>query len=102
MKSVNEVENQKQEEGIEQNQEISSEQQTQPVNVEELLITIFYIVDKWFIANEEKHKMVGRKASFSNSEVATLILMMDFLPFPSERQFLAFIRANYLYPLSEK
>ena len=41
--------------------------------------------------------MVGRKARFSNSEVATLVLMMDFLPFPSERQFLAFIRANYLY-----
>ena len=58
MKSVNEVKNQKQEEAIdeEQNpqQDTSSEQQAQPVNVEEPLITIFYIVDNWFIANEEK------------------------------------------------
>ena len=100
MKSVNEAENQKQEEGIEQEenpQQAVSSKEAQPINIEDLFITIFYIVDNWFIANEEKRKMVGRKASFSNSEIATLMLMMDFLPFPSERQFLAFIRANYLY-----
>ena len=101
MTSVSQDENQKQEKAAEQEQnsqqDTSSEQKAMPVNVEDLFITIFFIVDNWFMANEEKHKMVGRKASFSNSEVATLVLMMDFLPFPSERQFLAFIRANYLY-----
>ena len=101
MKSLNQDENQKQEKAVEQEQssqqETSSKEHAQPVNVEDLFITIFFIVDNWFIANEEKHKMFGRKASFSNSEVATLVLMMDFLPYPSERQFLAFTRANYLY-----
>ena len=32
----------------------------------------------------------------SDSEILTLALLMDFLPFPGEIQFLGFIRANYL------
>ncbi len=39
----------------------------------------------------------GAKPIFSDSEVITLLLM-DFLPFPGECQFLEFIRAHYLFP----
>ncbi len=39
---------------------------------------------------------VGKKPAFTDSEVITLMLTMDLIPFPSEREFLAFIRANYL------
>lgn len=38
----------------------------------------------------------GPKPEFSDSEVITLMLALDFLPFPSETQFIAYIRANYL------
>ncbi len=38
----------------------------------------------------------GAKPVFSDSEVITLLLLMDFLPFPGETQFLGFIRAHYL------
>ena len=62
MRSVNEDKKQKQEASEqEQNsqQDTLSKEEAKSVNVEDLLITIFYIVDNWFIANEEKHKMVG-------------------------------------------
>jgi len=39
---------------------------------------------------------VGAKPSFSDSEMLTLMLAHDFVPFPSETQYLAFIRANHL------
>jgi hypothetical protein len=38
----------------------------------------------------------GCKPEFSDSEVLTLLLAMDYLPFPGETQFLGYIRANYL------
>ena len=63
------------------------------------LATIVYVqVDDWYQA--EGVKLLagkrGRKARFSDSEVITLVLLMDFLPFPGETQYLGFIRANYL------
>lgn len=39
---------------------------------------------------------VGAKAKFSDSEMLTLMLGHEFVPYPSERQYLAFLRANYL------
>jgi hypothetical protein len=43
---------------------------------------------------------VGAKPIFSDSEVITLMLAMDFLAFESETQSLSFMRANYheLFP----
>jgi hypothetical protein len=64
-----------------------------------MLLTIIYVlVDDWYQAEGQallKGK-VGRKPTFSDSEVITLMLAMDFIPFPSETQFIGFIRANYL------
>ena len=44
--------------------------------------------------------LAGAKPRFSDSEVMTLLLLMDFLPFPGETQFLGFVRANHraLFP----
>ncbi len=68
------------------------------VDVETLLTVIFVLVDDWYLA--EGYRLLkgkrGAKPVFSDSEVLTLLLAMDFFPFPGETQFLGFIRANYL------
>ena len=38
----------------------------------------------------------GPASVFSESEMLTLLLAMDYFPYPGEQQFLGFIRANYL------
>jgi len=68
------------------------------VDMETLFTVIFVIVDDWY-QQYGVHLLKGKrgaKPAFSDSEVITLLLAMDFIPFPSERQFWAFIRANYL------
>ena len=69
------------------------------IDMETLIIVIFVIVDDWYW--QEGIKLLpgkpGAKPTFSDSELITLILCMDIIPFPSERQFYQFIRANYLY-----
>ena len=37
----------------------------------------------------------GAKSEMSDSEIMTLALVMDYLPFPGETQFIGFVRANY-------
>ena len=68
------------------------------IDMETLIIVIFVIVDDWYW--QEGIKLLpgkpGAKPTFSDSELITLILCMDIIPFPSERQFYQFIRANYL------
>lgn len=63
-----------------------------------LLTIIFVLVDDWFQA--EGYKLLqgkpGSKAVFSDSEVLTLLLAQDYLPYPGERQYIASIRANFL------
>jgi len=68
------------------------------VSFEELATITYVLTDDWY-QKEGKNlvrETVGQKPVFSNSEVLTLLLLMDFLPFPGEGQFLGFIRANYL------
>ena len=63
------------------------------------LATIVYVlVDDWYLLHGVKllQGKRGRKPRFSDSEVITLLLLMDYLPFPGETQYLGFIRANYL------
>jgi hypothetical protein len=59
---------------------------------------IFVLVDDWYKEHGIRYLKgkPGAKPEFSDSEVITLLLAMDFIPFPSETQFLGFIRANYL------
>lgn len=69
------------------------------VDMETLITVIFVIVDDWYQQRGVKFLQGKRgcKATFSDSELITLILCMDIIPFPSERQFYQFIRANYLW-----
>jgi len=41
-------------------------------------------------------RTVGSKPEFSDNEMLTLMLAIDFFAFTSERRFVEFIRANYL------
>jgi hypothetical protein len=68
------------------------------ITITDLLTTIFVLVDDWYQDHGKRFLFgkVGSKPEFSDSEVMTLVLAMEFIPFPSETQFLGFIRANYL------
>jgi len=68
------------------------------ITVTELLTVIFVLVDDWYQTQGVQYLKgkPGPKPEFSDSEVITLVLVMDYIPFPSETQFLAFMRANYL------
>lgn len=64
----------------------------------DLLTIIYVLVDDWYRVYGVRwlHGKPGCKPGFSDSEVLTLLLAMDYLPFPGETQFLGYIRANYL------
>ena len=51
----------------------------------------------WYQSQKKsaKRQTPGAKAEMSDSEIVTLGLMMDYIPFPGETQFVNFIRANY-------
>lgn len=65
---------------------------------EDLCTIVFVLVDDWYLAHGRKmlKGKRGQKPVFSDSEVITLLLLMDYLPYPGETQFLGFMRANYL------
>ena len=61
-----------------------------PISFADLLTTIYVMVDDW---NQETYpqplkKRAGVAAVFSDSEVMTLMLAHDYLPYPGETQFL--------------
>lgn len=62
-----------------------------------LMITVFVLVDDWYQQQQASvpEYRRGAQTQFSDSEVLTLALLMDYVPFPGETQFLGFIRANY-------
>ena len=68
------------------------------IDVPTLLTIIFVLVDDWYqhYGHHLKPTLPGSKPTFSESEMLTLLLVMDYLPYPGEEQFLGFIRANYL------
>ena len=72
------------------------------INMETLLTTIYVMVDDWY---QEKGQQllagkVGRKPIFSDSEVITLMIAEDLMPYPGEAQYIGYIRANHgeLFP----
>lgn len=70
--------------------------------MEDLLLVVYCLVDSWYQAKGAPllGRTVGAKPTFSDSEMLTLMLAIDFFEFTSERRFVAFIRANYrtLFP----
>lgn len=73
------------------------------ITISDLLTIIFVLVDDWYQAygNNLLAGKVGKKPVFRDSEVMTLVLAEDFIPYSAETQYLEFIRANYL-PLFPK
>jgi hypothetical protein len=72
------------------------------ITISDLLTIIFVLVDDWY--QDEGVKLLrgkpGKKPEFTDSEVMTLMLAQDFIPYPSETQYVEYIRANYydLFP----
>jgi len=68
------------------------------IPITDILTIIFVLVDDWY--QKEGRKLlkgkVGKKPIFTDSEVITLMVAQDFIPFGSETQYLGFMRANYL------
>lgn len=67
------------------------------IDFSSLMIVVFVLVDDWYQCQFAplQQQRPGAKVEFSDSEVLTLALLMDYVPFPGETQFLGFIRANY-------
>ena len=68
------------------------------ITISDLLTTMFVLVDDWYQSYGPKTPKgkPGVKPVFQDSEVMTLMLAHDYIPYPSETQYLGFIRANYL------
>jgi hypothetical protein len=72
------------------------------IAIDELMLVVFCLVDDWYQRKGTRllGRTVGARPAFSDSEMLTLMLAIDFCEFTSERRFVAFIRANYraLFP----
>lgn len=68
------------------------------ISISDLLTIIYVLVDDWYQLHGSQilKGKVGKKPTFSDSEVITLLLAHDYIPYPSETQYLEFMRANYL------
>jgi hypothetical protein len=68
------------------------------IPIEDLYGVVYFLVDTWYLC-KGKHllgRTVGDKPTFSDSEMLTLMLGIDFFEFTSERRYIEFVRANYL------
>src|SRR5437667_43677 len=68
------------------------------IDMVSLLTIIYVLVDDWY---QEKGRgymqgKPGAKPAFSDSEMLTLMLAQDFIPYPGETQCLGYMRANHL------
>ena len=68
------------------------------IPISEILLYIFVLVDDWYqeYAGTYRQGKPGQKPEFRDSEVMSIMLSMDFIPFPSERQLVEYVRANHL------
>jgi hypothetical protein len=68
------------------------------IPLEELFIIVYVLVDDWYQKKGKPYLQgkPGAKPDFTDSEVITLMLMQDFIPYPSETQYMGYIHANYL------
>ncbi len=66
------------------------------IDFESLLVIIFVLVDEVYQQEGKtlRGTLPGAKPEMSDSEILTLALVMDYLPFPGETQFIGFIRAK--------
>ncbi len=67
------------------------------IDMVSILTTMHVLVDDWYKAKGQallKGKP-GAKPEFSDSELLTLMLAQDFIPYPGETQYVGYIRANF-------
>lgn len=67
------------------------------IDIETILTIVYVVVDDWYEAEGKEllRGKVGRRPEFKESEVLSLMLSADYIPYPGEYQYLEFIRANY-------
>ena len=74
----------------------------QSISIVEILLVIYVIVDDWYLIEGQiiLQGKPGRKPQFSDSEMITLMLAQDYIPYPGENQYIGYIKANYpgLFP----
>lgn len=68
------------------------------IDMVSLLTIILVVVDDWYQAKGYQllKGKAGVKPDFSDSEMLTLMLAHDFMPYPGETQYVAYLRANHL------
>ena len=68
------------------------------LDLETLFTTLYVLVDDWYQTTGQAllAGKAGAKPIFSDSELLTLLLAHDFVPYPGETQYIAYIRANHL------
>ena len=68
------------------------------ISIADLMLVPLELVDDWYQHKGARWlgRTVGSKPEFSDSEMLTLMLAIDFFEFTSERRYVAFVRANYL------
>jgi hypothetical protein len=64
----------------------------------DIFLHIYVMIDDWYQthATDFRKGQPGKKPDFSDSEMMTVMISMDYIPFPSERQYVEFVRANFL------
>ena len=72
------------------------------ISIAELLLVIYIIVDDWYQIEGQilLQGKPGRKPQFTDSEMITLMLAQDYIPYPGENQYIGYVKANYpgLFP----
>ena len=68
------------------------------ISIPDLLTIIYVEVDDWYQAQGKKllSGKPGAKPIFSDSEMMSLMIAQDFIPYAGETQFIAYMRANHL------
>jgi len=68
------------------------------ITISDVLTIIYVLVDDWYQVEGVKllKGKAGKKPGFKDSELMTLMLAQDYIPYPSETQYVEFIRANFL------
>lgn len=72
------------------------------INIETLLTIVYVMVDDWYQSKGKSllKGKVGRKPEFSDSEMITLMVAEDYIPYPAESQYIGYMQANHrdLFP----
>ena len=68
------------------------------ISIPDLLTIIYVLVDDWYQAEGQSYLKgkPGVKPVFSDSEMLTLMVAQDFIPYPGETQYVGYLRANHL------